>query len=359
MTSGTVTSGGASHHRDGRYYLKQWGGSDGKTEVWPGGIRVKWNPYSMVYWGWISTNTTGNDGAGGTVNYTMSDYRSLMSWDANDDIRTLNKLAESIRGHSFDLGVNIAESKKTYGTIVGNLRSIGSALFALKRGHVTDALRQLQVPGKRVRHLRAKDVTGRWLEMQYAWRPLVSQSFEAAKALEALTGPRVLRFRVSSGTKRRTIEGSPVPNCYKYPIHVTYSKKLIAELSEDVGVGRSLGLMDPVSVLWELVPYSFVVDWFLPIGSYLSALGQIPAMKGRFLTIERGGQKGGDFTRVGSCAALGYPPNFHKVDRHFRYERTYSTSLSVPRPTFNKLPRALSPKHILNAISLIHQRLSD
>lgn len=30
------------------------------------------------------------------------------------------------------------------------------------------------------------------------------------------------------------------------------------------------GLLNPLSVAWELMPLSFVADWFLPIGSYLS-----------------------------------------------------------------------------------------
>lgn len=33
-----------------------------------------------------------------------------------------------------------------------------------------------------------------------------------------------------------------------------------------------LGLLNPLSVVWELVPYSFLVDWVLPVGPVLSAL---------------------------------------------------------------------------------------
>jgi hypothetical protein len=32
------------------------------------------------------------------------------------------------------------------------------------------------------------------------------------------------------------------------------------------------GLVNPFEVAWEIVPFSFVADWFLPIGRYLSAL---------------------------------------------------------------------------------------
>jgi hypothetical protein len=33
-----------------------------------------------------------------------------------------------------------------------------------------------------------------------------------------------------------------------------------------------LGLVNPLAVAWELVPLSFVFDWFLPVGDMLSAL---------------------------------------------------------------------------------------
>lgn len=32
------------------------------------------------------------------------------------------------------------------------------------------------------------------------------------------------------------------------------------------------GFTNPVNLTWELLPYSFVVDWFLPIGPYLETL---------------------------------------------------------------------------------------
>jgi hypothetical protein len=358
MTTGSWTFGQTNYTKSPIHAMKSWSGTDGKTESWAGGTRPKWNSYTMKRRGWTTSNFQNNHGYGVIFDHSgPGGIEPYVGWSANDDLRLLNKLAEKIRGHSFDLGVNIAETRKSYNTVVSNLRSIGKALIHLKHGRVGHAFRQLRVPAKRTKGLSSRDVTGRWLEMQYGWMPLVSQAYEAAKAVEALTGPRVLRFRVSSGSKVAMYDGSQNPGCYTYPVRASYSKSIIAELYEDLALQRSLGLVNPAEILWEIVPYSFVVDWFLPIGSYISAWGVIPHLQGRFLTTTRAGQKAGKIQRLGLCASTNYPPEMTKRDSWFSLTREVSTSLTIPTPTFNEAPKALSGRRIFNAAALIHRFL--
>jgi len=351
------------------YAERVWNGGNGKTEAWAGGIRPKWNNYSLyrqkvsktcipASWGdyvhWIK----------GPIDKTEATARADVGWSVNDDLRLLAKLAENIRGHSFDLGINIAEGKESYKTIVGNLRSLGGALVSLKHGRVSNAFRYLGVTGRRnalaTRRLSAKDISGRWLEMQYAWMPLVSQSYEAAKALKAVTGYRKMRFSASLGAKRTTYECSSQPAVYTYRARLSYSARYIAELYEDISLNRSLGLVDPVQIAWEVVPYSFVVDWFLPIGTYLSAWQMIPKLKGRFIYTQRIGHKSMSLRCTLKSPIVGENWRYGSATERFemfRTSRTVSNSLSVPFPTFNSPPKALSPRRIYNAVALIHQLL--
>jgi hypothetical protein len=138
------------------------------------------------------------------------------------------------------------------------------------------------------------------------------------------------------------------------PWNLSFSKRLIAELYEELSLQRSLGLVNPLEIAWEVVPYSFVVDWFLPVGSYIAAWGIIPKLVGRFLSAEKGAIKNGpiiDYTVARNYANSGCRQS------KLIYSRVISSSLSVPRPEFNTVPRALSPKRLLNAVSLIHQVL--
>jgi len=360
MTTGSWSLGSTSYSTSELYASKSWAGGDGKYEAWLGGNRIKWNNYTMQRQKWSSKITQAGYGVGAVTSHSAASASLLVGWKANDDLRLLSKLWENIRGHSFDLGINIAEASKTYSGIVQNLRSLGSALISLKHGRIGNAFRYLGVTGRRrsltTRRLNARDVSGRWLEMQYAWLPLVSDSYEAAKALAAMTGPRSFRFTASIGTKRATYDGSQNPLSYKYPVLLTVSKRLQAELYEDISFSRGLGLTDPLSIAWEVVPYSFVVDWFLPIGTYLELWQSVPKLRGRFMTTVRIGQKAGLGKVLQPAGVPGYNGTT-KSEEWFRIERTVSSSLDVPLPTFNSVPKALSPKHLLNAVALIHQAL--
>lgn len=42
-------------------------------------------------------------------------------------------------------------------------------------------------------------------------------------------------------------------------------------LNPNVLLASNLGLTNPAMVAWDLVPFSFVVDWFLPVGKFLNS----------------------------------------------------------------------------------------
>lgn len=112
-----------------------------------------------------------------------------------------------------------------------------------------------------------------------------------------------------------------------------------------------LGLKDPLSIAWELVPYSFVADWFIPIGAWLQARGLQQAVKGTFVSslTEKFEQRG-----ASSAAA-----NFELIGASaWRYStgvftRTVEPQLKIPYPEFKPLGKILSWQHCENAIALL------
>jgi hypothetical protein len=114
------------------------------------------------------------------------------------------------------------------------------------------------------------------LALTYAIRPLVSDVYNASIALakkdRTLVEVKTIRARESrswSGESRGI--GSNLQNCVLEGGYLaTCSGKVIFEVTNPfLRALDNLGILNPVSIAWELVPLSFVVDWFLPVGKFL------------------------------------------------------------------------------------------
>jgi hypothetical protein len=274
------------------------------------------------------------------------------TWTSQDESNLQSKLVKKIKGHEFNLAVNLAQGHQLVDMCASTLRRLGRSLVHLKHRDITGAFRELGVSGT-PRPLKSTDVSGRWLEMQYGWLPAVSDAFEAAKAFEAISAGRSARI-VATHKVGRPCDGSASPGIYSSKGNTTVIKRIVCELEEELSAGRSLGLLDPLSVVWEILPYSFVIDWFLPVGTYLSNLAVIPSLKGRFLTTTYSRTE----CRYTTLLNPVYAPYFGGAIRRglrINMTRVASTSLTTQRPTFVHPFDALSPKRIANAVSLCHQ----
>jgi hypothetical protein len=55
-------------------------------------------------------------------------------------------------------------------------------------------------------------------------------------------------------------------------VYTLDASRLQGKLGELEAILHSLGVTKPLSVIWELVPFSFVVDWFVSVGEWISSL---------------------------------------------------------------------------------------
>lgn len=328
---------------------KVWSGTDGKTEVVDGWLREKWNPYSMQF-----ASMSDQLGPSSVPNSGVNCFPSYV-WTPADDLRLQSKLVSAIKGHEFNLAVNIAQANQLVTMCANTIRSMGRSLLYLKRGNVAAAFRELGVSGKN-KSLKSKDVTGRWLEMQYGWLPSISDAFEAAKAFEALSINRTNRVVAKTG-KYRVSDSSCAPSLWSAPCIQRIRGKIICELEEEVSFARSLGLTDPLQVAWEVFPFSFVLDWFLPIGTYLENLAVLPHLKARFMVTiyELGDSSFGTSTGLDPR----WNPGCRRNATFRRVTRTVSASLTTARPQFVDPVTAMTYKRIANAVSLAHQLLGS
>lgn len=372
MTTGSYGSYRSLIISTGEYDYKSWNGSDGKYEI-VGGKRLKWNPYEMRtsrrYRPSIRAYFLRKDSPGETpyidyVNLSIGGpepdflpFPQDLTYSNNDKLAIMSKLIERVKSHDFNLAVNAAQGRQLVDMVASNLRKMTRSLVALKRGDFATAARQLGVSTKKKSALKTTDISGRWLELQYGWLPSLSDTFEAAKAFEAISnGPRTMRVSSAKKRSRTTTESNGIV-LWGWDSHSSY--RISVELAEEMEAERQLGLTDPLSVVWELTPYSFVLDWFLPIGEYLSVLAQIPYLKGRFLITERRWRSGPILEWADPHEPFVVAPISLPIDvSYFKdVKRTPEDSLSPPLPNFVDGLTG-SPKRIFNAIALAHQLVS-
>jgi hypothetical protein len=200
-----------------------------------------------------------------------------------------------LRQTDFQALVTMAEGPKTLALIAGTAQRLASAIKAVKTADADRFLKALGIRGKhRARVNRDfsrnkkglqnqnsyKDaVANTWLEVQYGWKPLLSDVENGMEAWitlqEADDADFSIRARYSqdfsdsnvnddSWTKRR---GSH---------EITGKFQVIDPTLRNLS---GIGLTTLGSVVWEVIPYSFVVDWFLPIGSYIEALSALEGVR--------------------------------------------------------------------------------
>lgn len=348
--------------------MKTWSGSDGRGKENPYNMnaRVYQRTWAQSYGIWtLLSNPPAVYGYRCVPSHNARtpncDIWQGAVWSDSDELALLNKLANQIRGHQFHLGVFAATAPQAYNQAISTVTNIGRSMVHLKRGNIPQALRTLGLtPGQRkvsqISTLREKDISSAWLAMQYGWLPTVSDAFEAAKAFEKLNEKRATIYVASHRTGKK-YDSSASPSLYSCQGTTELSVKLKYRLEEEISASRELGLNDPLTVAWELLPWSFVVDWFLPVGDYFGALNLIPKLKGSWVRSFRRKYTGIGPTVVKQPADVKCGGYGSVQQRAIGLTRTVGTTLSVPLPSFIPPKEAMSAARIKNAIALIHQKL--
>ena len=253
------------------------------------------------------------------------------------------------------LGNALAESGKTVRMIASRTLSVLGAYRALRRGNFRAAATALGISQKRGFRKSASD---QWLEWQYGWKPLLSDIYGGAELLQKGFRDKPV-VRVARKVSRSSTQSGPVANPdYKGVCTVSVIAIGFYKVNDEFSTQlSSLGLINPLEIAWELTPWSFVVDWFLPIGDWLTALTASTGMDfidGCFSIKARG-----DFLREN--IPLSVPPAGALNVR--RDLRVYNKAFAFQRIPFSGAPSGQlymkspfkSETRIYNAIALIEQ----
>lgn len=274
----------------------------------------------------------------------------MPSWDRSNVYNAaLTRLNDKIRG-GLDISIALAEAKTT-------------ARMVRALGNVIAHARNFRSFGS------TKDLANGWLQWQYGWKPLCNDVFAVAdesirivlNKLQSVRARVTYPIKVSGLATRMIVEGG-----YDIPINRDGSGKQSCTFSvsyypKEFELARWTSL-NPVSIAWELIPYSFVIDWFVDVGSYLrnleSALlynnvfnsgyvSELFAYDGTETVVQPNSYEVGIYTRFYTNTAR------RRRERRFRRTRL----LSYPLPRAPSISADLNSARLFSAAALLRQLL--
>lgn len=205
-----------------------------------------------------------------------------------------------------------------------------------------------------------KTAENRWLELQYGWSPLFGDLKTAFEELAAERKALPPIYKVSKSIICGD-EFSPVrPEWADYDKGnvKAFLKTAIYYSVEDDSLRTkaqwNLGT-NPLLTAWELVPYSFVVDWFIPIGDFIAQLGSSDGLK--FISGTTVYFAKWDISRVTTNHMFTEPGSVTHKSRircqGYSVHRIVHSRSPLGVPTFDF---GLTTKRAINALALITQR---
>lgn len=301
--------------------------------------------------------------------------------------KCLEKVGETIRGsvdvsidafqysQTIQLAQRILSVRKIVTTIALRLSREAKRVHGTAfRGGKIQQMRWVTVKGRRRRKKvyvnplsPISEIGGIWLEAQYGLIPtlstihdLVTQSYVRAGnslALKTPAGRDITASNVvdsrSSSTEANSRTTAVTKSSYRCKICGSYTPS-----NSYLEVASRLSSLNPLSIAWELLPFSFVIDWFYDVGGYLrmaetALISNLGTFAGYMtttsrhettVTIDRFGKDRYDYTYGGSESAT--------TISCFK-NRVLLSRLPYPDPP--KFRADLGSGRLLNAAALLSQ----
>lgn len=190
---------------------------------------------------------------------TLTDATSVQKVNAYN--KALDDLNDKVRG-GLDLSIAMAEASATFRMV-----------------------RALSRTRRYFSGIGSKRWANEWLELQYGWKPLLSDIYNAAEEIIRVNDS-LMWFKGRGSDAKDTSETrttasdfdisgvsgytyGPLKASTKLKLYSACELKILLKAPTSLNQVARWTSLNPLSIAWELTPYSFVFDWFFDVGSYL------------------------------------------------------------------------------------------
>lgn len=312
-----------------------------------------------------------------------------------------NFAAGRLQGAKASMGIALLEGKQTVLMITEKSRAIYRAFKLARSGKFRQAAnviaeslgtRDSAVFRKSKEFRRSKNYKvlesanagfASWLELQFGWQQLLTDITEINDVLSSLNDiekfPRIKttgsfsETRYASSDNYRmcvnTLRTGTTSNCFYGGFRGEYEGSAFFRGDYALGnvehfIAQRFGVANPLEIAWDLLPYSFVLDWFIPLSTSF-----------KNVTAEAGLTKLGSSVTIRETGHVEYfiPPGITEGDiwTNYRSRRNSlatvgSHSVHIDRKInvgiggLTAIPTIRYPKtlwHAITTVALINQRL--
>jgi hypothetical protein len=261
-----------------------------------------------------------------------------------------------LKDQSVNLAQAFGERKQTADLFSSNIGKIARSFSHLKKGRLKQAAKALDVVPPRQW---PKKLPARWLELQYGWKPLLSDVWGACELLDEIPINSYV-VTVSKKVREDYVEDNLYNDSRYCPSRVIVKGMTGCHVRLDYHPSNavlerlsSVGFGNPAALAWELLPWSFVVDWAIPIGDWLSSLDA--AFGYTFISGSRTeiGRQRWDYHPCKGNSGVAASRRLRGKAHLFEMRRSVYTS--SPIPTLPRLKNPWSYSHAANAAALLAQ----
>lgn len=263
--------------------------------------------------------------------------------------KALDKFYDKVRNSDLNLAVDIAGRRQLYAMLGGfarNLTSLPKAFGLLV---------------KSLRYSPSKAMGNAWLKYQYGIRP----AMDTAYGLAQFARSHMQKIKIKSRSTSKVVQDFVTKQSGYYPnVHRHIQSSHRIEIGATYVVSdpqlfdsTRLTSLNPAAIAWELVPYSFVIDWFVDIGGYLQAYENSMVNGLTFLNgytthtsmTNMSGSHYGSWTYAGwSCFSY---TTFSRVEKG----KSRVVMTSFPKPVTPSFKISLGASRVMSAVALLNQ----
>lgn len=219
----------------------------------------------------------------------VEEIQTATQWDAVRLERALQRAMAKLTEPSVDMAVNLAEVGQTIKMIRRPLSAVGDGLKRIlrpprKTGSTAKRKRSLTSEAKKL----PQYIADRWLEARYGLMPAIIDVNEGIKMYNAGIG-RILRAydrHAAVEVERKCTSTVSQASYWVYPFMLQHDTEFTTRARATVyferergpvwdsfHIATQLGLnpLYAASTVYELIPFSFVLDWAFDVGTWLKA----------------------------------------------------------------------------------------